>query len=514
MTALRSSPWSSDRPLDLESSGSPSSSWRHVQPKTAWCDTVRDGAWETVACEAGSHSATLQSTASTIALRCSLKGINPTAVSVKNGATGSTMDTDQSISVAIGLVLLVVLCRKVTMATHRLESGSSLKSSRSIVVDVFRGMTMVLMVFVNYGGGDVAVFQHSVWDGLTMADLVFPWFAWIMGLSLYLSTHSRRELTLGTALDRSVKLFVLGLIVNRSATWSEWRIPGVLQSLGVAYVVVVCLTRLIVRVFPRLTLSSRSAVLAHVAIGLAPLVIANLVLTFALPVPGCPTGYVGPGGDADGGQARNCTGGAHLYIDQLVVGEAHIFQHPTCRQLYHTGPFDPEGLLNWMMVSATTYMGFLAGAFFVSEPTGGATIRRLVASGGALVAVATGVSGVYGIFDRGVLIPVNKNLWSFSYVLVSTGLAHVTCAALLHCEKLSIGSRWIFAVLMRVGRNSLFIYVMHELLQFDVMFGLKPTTPLGPAPPQLVVVVYNVVGVLWWVYVAVWMHERMIFIAV
>ncbi|KAL4160745.1 hypothetical protein PRNP1_001307 [Phytophthora ramorum] len=68
-----------------------------------------------------------------------------------------------------------------------------------------------------------------------MADLVFPWFAWIMGFSTFLSSSGRRY-SLIRPIQRAVKLFALGLFVNNGDSWSEWRIPGVLQSLSVATV--------------------------------------------------------------------------------------------------------------------------------------------------------------------------------------------------------------------------------------------------------------------------------------
>ena len=76
---------------------------------------------------------------------------------------------------------------------------------------------MVIMIFVNYGGGGYWFFQHSVWNGLTVADLVFPWFVWIMGVSLVFSFSGRKEETLLRQLyhilRRTLILFVLGLFL-------------------------------------------------------------------------------------------------------------------------------------------------------------------------------------------------------------------------------------------------------------------------------------------------------------
>ncbi|KAF1788638.1 hypothetical protein GQ600_26573 [Phytophthora cactorum] len=199
------------------------------------------------------------------------------------------------------------------------------KAERYQALDAFRGLTLSLMVFVNYGGGGFAIFTHSIWDGLTVADLVFPWFAWILGFSVFLSSDSTQSTSkleaIGRIGQRTVKLFVLGLFINNGDSWSELVLATTWSQRGQQ---IPCAAR-------------------HLVLGVLPLVLVNLLLTFTLHVPGCPTGYLGPGGIADGGAYRNCTGGAHLYVDSLVFGLDHIFQSPTCQKRYQTGPYDPKG---------------------------------------------------------------------------------------------------------------------------------------------------------------------------
>ena len=81
-------------------------------------------------------------------------------------------------------------------------------------------MSLTIMIFVNYGGGGYWFFNHSVWNGLTVADLVFPWFIWIMGVSLVFSFHGRRKDTflqqLFQILRRTIILFAVGLFLNTS----------------------------------------------------------------------------------------------------------------------------------------------------------------------------------------------------------------------------------------------------------------------------------------------------------
>ncbi|KAH3693370.1 heparan-alpha-glucosaminide N-acetyltransferase [Pelomyxa schiedti] len=66
-----------------------------------------------------------------------------------------------------------------------------------------------------------------------------------------------------------------------------------------------------------------------------------LLLTFLLNVPGCGKGYLGPGGIGDWGKFSNCTGGAAGYIDEVIFGTDHIYQWPTCQEIYDTGAYDP-----------------------------------------------------------------------------------------------------------------------------------------------------------------------------
>jgi len=91
---------------------------------------------------------------------------------------------------------------------------------------------------------------------------------------------------------------------------------------------------------------------------------AHTLITFLLPVPGCPRGYLGPGGPlVKNGALANatCTGGAAGYIDRKVFGERHIYDGPTCRLMYHTGSYDPEGLLGCLTSIVLCYFGVQLG---------------------------------------------------------------------------------------------------------------------------------------------------------
>lgn len=252
---------------------------------------------------------------------------------------------------------------------------------------------------------------------------------------------------------------------------------GVLQALGVAFFIVATLSALFPP--PPSPHSVPSApfetprrvwtrfVLRHALVGLAPLVLVNLAVVYWLRVPGCPTGYVGPGGTADGGAFRNCTGGAHLYVDTLVFGRDHLLQTPTCQAAFATGAFDPEGALNWLMVAATTYLGYITAALVVAWRPGPAT-QPLALCGAVLVALSVVCGGV--VVSPSPWIPLNKNLWSLSFVLLTAGLAcwgQAACVAVVDMSAAHGSSstcrwrwRWSGWPLLAVGKNSIAVYVL------------------------------------------------------
>ena len=180
------------------------------------------------------------------------------------------------------------------------------QSRRVRSLDAFRGMSITIMIFVNYGGGSYYFFNHSPWNGLTVADLVFPWFVWIMGVSLAISTQSQlrnsvpRKKILLRVVKRSLILMFLGLVINSEGGRNDlrtMRLPGVLQRFGLTYLIVGMTEALLLpRQFPDVispVLDLTSSVWQWmVALVCAAL---HIIITFQLPVPGCPTGYLGPG---------------------------------------------------------------------------------------------------------------------------------------------------------------------------------------------------------------------------
>jgi heparan-alpha-glucosaminide N-acetyltransferase len=330
------------------------------------------------------------------------------------------------------------------------------RKARFISLDTFRGLTLTCMIFVNYGGGGYAFFTHSIWNGLTFADLLFPWFAYIMGFSVVLSNPT----SFSKILKRSSKLFLLGLFLNNGQDWYHWRLPGVLQALSIANLIV-SVANFTTKRLDFLKRFHYRQLIFHLFM-IFVIVAFNLSMVFHLPVPGCPSGYLGPGGIDAKGKFKNCTGGAHLYLDTLIFGgHNHLYQHPTCQEKYSTGPFDPEGFLNWLMITATTYLGFCTAVLLLDKQKHVYSIHqqvKMIVLGGISLLLLSIPS--CGLLLHQPWIPINKNLWSLSYVLVSTGIGSIVFACLLFCIDGGTAIWRSGKPFVCMGKNSIFIYVM------------------------------------------------------
>eukprot|EP00357_Protocruzia_adherens_P026441 CAMPEP_0115013430 /NCGR_PEP_ID=MMETSP0216-20121206/25402_1 /TAXON_ID=223996 /ORGANISM="Protocruzia adherens, Strain Boccale" /LENGTH=667 /DNA_ID=CAMNT_0002382825 /DNA_START=14 /DNA_END=2014 /DNA_ORIENTATION=+ len=311
-------------------------------------------------------------------------------------------------------------------APQETQKQVAFKKKRLLSLDTFRGMSLSIMIFVNYNGGHYWFFNHSAWNGLTVADLVFPWFIWIMGTAMGLSgdrnnyweNREGHKTIMFRIIERTLKLFFLGLfIVNEAYDLQKMRVPGVLQRFAISYLTV----SLIVIYVPKIRTQNRmfADILPFIYQWIVVLAILFLwvILTFAMDVPGCPKGYIGPGGIADDGDHRDCTGGAALYIDKKLWGTDHIYQTPTCQPVYLTGAYDPEGTLGALNSIVLTYLGFQSGRIIKYFPNThkGRVVRWWIWS--AVCGIIA--LGLCGGTQNGGAIPVNKNLWSLSFILTT-----------------------------------------------------------------------------------------------
>ncbi|KAL1139524.1 hypothetical protein AAG570_006507 [Ranatra chinensis] len=338
------------------------------------------------------------------------------------------------------------------------------------------------MLFVNYGGGRYWIFEHTTWNGLNIADIVFPWFAWIMGVCITLSVRSQlrncssRWQVFTHSFHRCLVLISLGLILNSKTTndLSKLRIPGVLQRLGFSYFIVTWLECLFMRpqnaivrwltVFQDIISSWVQWLVMLVIVGI------HFLLTLYLPAGNCPPGYLGPGGLHDHGKFSHCTGGATGYIDRMIFGPNHLYINSTPVKTYETTvPFDPEGILGLLTTSFTVFLGVQAGRILSHYSCSKARIQRWL-----VWSLICGILGgcLCGWTTEGGLIPINKNLWSLSFVFVTASLAFLALTVLfIIIEHLQW---WSGAPFQQCGKNSIFIYVVSQLVKDMLPWTWKP----------------------------------------
>lgn len=269
---------------------------------------------------------------------------------------------------------------------------------RLVSVDVLRGLTVAAMVLVNNPGSWRHVYsplRHAEWDGFTPTDMIFPFFLFVVGVSIPLALGTRLEHggrgLVGRVLRRSATIFALGLLLHALPFFhlATLRIPGVLQRIAVCYLLAALLVVL-----------TAGAGGWRLQAGVAgALLVGYWLLMTRVASPGGVAGDLSPAGNLAG------------YVDRLVLGP-HIWQASRF--------YDPEGVLSTLPAVATTLLGVLAGHWIRGDRPG-----RRVAAGLAIGGLAaTGAGCLWGL-----TFPINKALWTSSYALFMAGLATLALAA-------------------------------------------------------------------------------------
>uniref|UniRef100_A0A8C5HYQ2 Heparan-alpha-glucosaminide N-acetyltransferase n=1 Tax=Gouania willdenowi TaxID=441366 RepID=A0A8C5HYQ2_GOUWI len=375
-------------------------------------------------------------------------------------------------------------------------------------------IALVIMVFVNYGGGRYWFFRHASWNG----EFVF-----IMGTSIALSINSllragfTRSSLLKKVVWRSVQLFIIGVFIinpnycQGALTWGDLRIPGVLQRLGWSYLVVASLDLLVARGhLDMLTMEvwwSRGLdILLYWPAWLCVLVleVVWLCFTFLLPVPGCPTGYLGPGGIGDMGLYSNCTGGAAAFIDRWLLGEDHVYQFPSSRVVYETDtPLDPEGILGSINSILIAFLGLQAGKIILHYRDFPTSIMLRFFIWGLVLGVISAILTLCST-NQG-FIPINKNLWSLSFVTTLACFAFVLLALIYYI--VDVKKWWSGAPFFYPGMNSILVYVGHEVFEnyFPFHWRMKNSQSHAEHLTQ------NLVATSCWVLISYVLYRKKIF---
>ena len=324
---------------------------------------------------------------------------------------------------------------------------------RLLSVDALRGLTVAAMVLVNNPGTWSAVYgplQHAAWHGWTPTDMVFPFFLFVVGVSIALALGPALERGAGglpvRVLRRAAVIFALGLLLHALPFFplATLRIPGVLQRIAVCYLLAALLVGA--------TRGARGWRVQAVTAG--ALLVGYWLLMTKVAAPGQEAGDLSPDGNLAG------------YVDRLVLGSRHIWQA--------TRVYDPEGILSTLPATATTLLGVLAGHWLRAGQVAGRAGAQIV-GGLAVGGVAAAALG----WLWGLSFPVNKPLWTSSYALLMAGLAALVLAA---CH-------WVIEVRGRRGWAAPFALLgVHALTLFflsSLMAKLLFIVRVGAGGPRL-----------------------------
>ncbi len=343
-------------------------------------------------------------------------------------------------------------------------------------LDIFRGATIASMVLVNNPGSSPAYAQleHASWHGWTFTDTVFPFFLWIVGVAMTLSTAKRMERgeerlqLLRHTFQRAVIIFLLGFLLSPlpNIDWSTIRIPGVLQRIAVCYLIAG-----VVFLYTKV----RGQVIWLVGVNALYWMLMTLY-----PVPGCGAGSL----TVDCNFAR--------YVDSLVLS-GHMWRA--------TKVWDPEGIVSTLPAISTVLFGILAGHLLRHCREHAARLKWLFAGGVALLAVAHVMA---------LWMPFNKNIWTTSYAFLMAGLAMLLFGAWYWLADVRGLGRW-FRFFEIFGTNAILMFVLSgALAKFAARGGLHKwwydNVCLAVAQPINASVVYALsnVLVLWVVAWALW----------
>ena len=264
-------------------------------------------------------------------------------------------------------------------------------------LDVFRGLTIAAMLLVNNPGSWSHVYpplEHAAWNGWTPTDLVFPFFLFIVGITTTLSLGrlleggTRPSTLFQKVLIRAGLIFALGLLMQGFPAYElgTIRVLGVLQRIALSYLVVATIV---------LLTDVRGQVGALMALLLGYWALMTLV-----PVPGVGRPVLEPDLNLSN------------WLDLKLIGSNHL--------LHETMTWDPEGLLSTLGAIATVLSGVLAGHWIRSARAARVKVVGLLAAGAAVVALGS---------LWGHAFPINKNLWTGSFVLLTAGIACVVLAS-------------------------------------------------------------------------------------
>ena len=307
---------------------------------------------------------------------------------------------------------------------------------RLISLDAFRGLTIIAMIVVNTPGSWSYVYpplRHAEWNGLTPTDLVFPFFLFIVGVSIVLALNKSKRNNQNTykplikkIVKRSLLLFAIGIILNLMGSNFEYlRLPGVLQRIALVY-------------FPCAIIFLYTSVRQQLFIAVFILIGYNLAMTL-IHIPGSDTTELLP--------VVNIA----TWIDGQII-PFHLYQKT----------WDPEGILSTLPAIVTGMLGVITGHQIISSYSTKIKIRNILIAGIILLIIGE----IWSWF-----FPVNKNMWTSSYVLYTGGLASITLSLLMWLIDEKGIKRWAVPSI-EFGSNAITAYILSNIVTIPFSISL------------------------------------------
>lgn len=302
--------------------------------------------------------------------------------------------------------------------------------NRLVALDVLRGATIAAMILVNNPGSwshIYAPFKHAEWHGWTFTDLIFPFFLYIVGVSIVLALHgkrndvSQRRVLYKKIIRRTLILFGLGLFLSGFPFYnlSTLRIPGVLQRIAVCY---------FISAWVYLHLGKK---------GILSVIFVLLFGYWALmawyPVPGIGAGSLEKGANFA------------AWVDGLIL-KGHMWRA--------TKTWDPEGIVSTLPAIATTLFGVLTGLLLRSSLSAEEKNLRLFVYGNGMLFVGM----VWSVW-----LPINKNLWTSSYAVFMSGMAMVLLALFIWWIDIR-GEKRFTQPFVVYGMNAITVFVLSGIV--------------------------------------------------
>ncbi|MBC7901825.1 MAG: DUF5009 domain-containing protein [Gemmatimonadaceae bacterium] len=311
-------------------------------------------------------------------------------------------------------------------------------NQRFYSLDVFRGATVALMILVNNPGSWSHIyppFKHAPWHGCTPTDLVFPFFLFAVGNAMAFVMPrleaAGHKVFFTKVIRRTLLIFGIGLFLNWSPfvrwqdgelafkTWENIRILGVLQRIALCYF----FASVIIYFF-----KARGAFVAG-----ASLLLIYWALCLLLGNPPDPFSLEGFWGTA---------------LDRQLLGESHIYKGEGV-------PFDPEGLASTIPAIVQVIFGYLVGNYIQQKGKTFEMVTNLFVAGSILM---------FAGYCWDMSFPINKKIWTSSYVLFTVGLATIVLSVFIYAIEFKNYKGFITRFFDVFGKNPLFIFVLSGFL--------------------------------------------------